>query len=261
MGALADLRTNRKTFKVGSPLDQWAVRQIKRLNNDNGAAGDIPVETLAAAADGVYAQAQSTQSSGNHTLTVTIRQSDGSVETFTTGNIAFDAVAATVESAIDSAATTASVTDWTNADISVGGTSVDDASGLTYTFDGASVTERPVTVELTDVDGAGGAWGAVTATTRGQLQRSAWSILLSYGIIESTIPEQDAAASLTSVTKGTGTETNLLPAVIVKQLMMEAAAEDDNNGAYFSLEKALMRQDRSPLVESRLTGDADVHNA
>lgn len=364
MGALADIQSNKKTFKIGSPLDAWLTSEIaKRVDAD--------VPSAAAAADGVYAQAQSTQSSGNHTLTIAVRENDGSVtsfttaniaynlagggtanavhtiaqdatdhtggtftltitlssgETFTTAGIAYNANAATIESAIDTAASGV-VPGWSNGHISVsggilqaagadvvltfdgasvsgdpnhvltvfdgssltggtepatrvtnttvgvqsivnnaalgsgiaygeivvGGTSVDDASGLTYTFSGANVTSKPITVTLTDVDGAGGAWGAVTKTTRGQTKRAALGALLNLGILSGSIPEQDAVAAEGVFT--IGTNLNAVPDVTVKALMREAAAEDANNGVYFSLEDTIFNQDRAPLVETRLTSD------
>jgi hypothetical protein len=247
MGAFADLRSNRKSFAVGSALDQWLVSELARK-------ADPPVEALAAAVVEVQSMATATQTSGGMTLTFSIQQADKTFESFTTAAVAFDETAAATETLIDSAATTASITGWTNGDISVSGTAVDDGP-IVFTFDGASVTLNNGLTVLVDVDGAGGAWGAITQTTAGQTVRNALSILLSYGILTGTIPEQDAPATLQSFTKGTAA---LIPAHVVKSLMKEAAVEDANNSTYFSLESALMPQDRAPLIESRYESDGVI---
>ena len=70
---------------------------------------------------------------GTFTLTFTVNG-----ETFTTAAIAYNASAATVETAIDVAATALPVTSWTNGDISVSGGDLTTAA-LTLTFDGTSV--------------------------------------------------------------------------------------------------------------------------
>jgi hypothetical protein len=253
MTAIATLRSGRKTFKVGSPLDQWAVRELARKP-------DPAIETAAAATNEVVSLADSTQTSGGMVLNFSIRQSDGRFESFTTGAIDFEETAAAIETIIDTAATTASITGWTNGDISVSGTAID-VGPIVFTYDGDAVSARNnVLITLTDTDGAGGAWGAISLTTNGQTSRPALSILLAYGVITGSIPVQEAdAASRTAFTKGTDT-VNRIPAVLVKSLMREAAAEDASNSTYFSLEASLMRQDKAPLVEPRTTNDGLIHN-
>ncbi len=247
MGALADLQTQKNTFSLSSPLGQWLASQI-------ASRVDAAIPASSAVTDGVHTVATSTQTSGNMTLTVTLR----SGEAFTTASIAYNAAAATIETAIDSAATTASITGWTNGDITVSGGAVN-AAPVVLTFDGTSVAgeAHPITL-LTDVDGAGGAWGAVTRTTAGQTSRPAFAVLQNYDIVTGSPPEQDAAASTTSVTKGGGSG-RVIPAPITKAIMREVASEDVNNGSYYSIQAALWPQDRSPQTETRLpTDDVDV---
>ncbi len=73
---------------------------------------------------------------GTFTLTFNL---DGE-SPFTTAAIAYNANAATVETAIDVAATLAGVTGWTNGDITVSGGPLT-AAALVLTFDGASVAQ------------------------------------------------------------------------------------------------------------------------
>jgi len=76
---------------------------------------------------------------GTFTLTFALVGTNGN---FTTAAIAYDASAATVETAIDVAATAAGFVGWTNGDISVSAAVTDLTDGaLTLTFDGTSVLQ------------------------------------------------------------------------------------------------------------------------
>lgn len=240
MGVFQDLLDNAKTFKATDPVARYLNSVIQRQV-------DPANPSAAAAKDAVHAIAQSTQTGGNMTLTVTLRNG----ETFTTGNIAFNALAATVEGAIDTAATSASITGWTNGDISVGGVSVDDAGGLTLTFDGDSVsgTNHPVTV-LTDVDGSGGAWGAVSITTPGQSIRRALGALIALAVLDDgTIPAQTAVASNSGVSAGSADRLAKFPQDVLTSLAREMAAEDDNQDSYYSVIDSLAIEDKAPKAE------------
>lgn len=253
MGALANLLAQAKTFSAGDPLGRWIQSEINRLSVDEA------VPSAAAGTDAVWDIAQATQTSGNMTLTITLRQADGSEESFTTGNIPYNGGQVDVENAINTGAS-GNITGWTNGDIDAQGSAINSVTNIELHFTGASVTEKQVvSVELTDVDGAGGAWGAVTETTTGQTERPALAVLLNYGVIEGSVPAQNAVASQTSFTKGTGSESQRMPKSIQKAIMREAAAEDANNGAYISLEAVLSPQDRAPSPATRTTTDADVH--
>jgi hypothetical protein len=122
-----------------------------------GAAGTDEIQELASHV--------ATVSGG--TFTITINLADEAA--FTTANIAYDAVAATIESAIDTAATTAAVVSWVNGDINVALTANLVSNPATFTYNGASVDSTDQG-ELT-VDGAlltgGGTEGAISTTTPG----------------------------------------------------------------------------------------------
>lgn len=147
------------------PLDDSGDGKVinRYFDNLNDA---VPVEAAApfVADDAVHTlPIDATIDGGNYTLTVTLRNG----ETFTTGNIAWNANAATIEGAIDTAATAASITGWTNGDISVSGGDIATAP-VVLTFDGDSVsgTNHPVTV-ANDVDIATGTLGTIVETTAG----------------------------------------------------------------------------------------------
>lgn len=236
MGVIADLRSAPKTFVTGDPLDQYLDSYLKNHADQTVSA--------AAAADAVHSLATSTQTSGNMTLTVALRNG----ESFTTGNIAFNAAAAAVETAIDSAATSASITGWTNGDISVSGGAVNVAP-VVFTFDGASVDEinHPIIV-LNDVSGAGGAWGAITITTPGQGTRNAWGVLEALAVVSGSYPTQTAAESNSGVT--TGANFDNIPQWVIRELAREAVEEDVNTASYFTILTSLgIVNDRAPLQQ------------
>ena len=122
-----------------------------------GAAGANEVQELAAHV--------ATVSGGNFTITINLANE----AEFTTANIAFDDNAATIEGAIDTAATTAAVTSWVNGDISVALVGDLTANAATFTYDGASVDSTDqYELTVTDVDlSGGGSLGAVSTTTPG----------------------------------------------------------------------------------------------
>lgn len=236
MGVFADLLTNRKTFKLTDPVARYLQAIINRQL-------DPANPTVAAATDAVHTLAASTQTSGSATLTFTLRNG----ETFDV-TITFQDAAATVETAIDVAATAASITGWANGDISVSGTAVNDG-GLVFTFDGDSVSgiNHPVT-SLADVDGAGGAWGEITLTTPGQGVRYALGALIALGVLDDgTIPAQTAAVSNSGVVASA--QVNKVPQGVVMALAREMAAEDVNQYTYFTVIGSLGIEDKAPRAE------------
>jgi len=105
-----------------------------------------------------------TVSGGTFTLTISLL----GLSPFTTANIAFDATAATIEAAIDTAAGIAAVPGFSAGDIAVtGGDLV--TTPVVLTFSGNSVDGQ--NHGLTTIDGAlltgGGSAGAITTTTNG----------------------------------------------------------------------------------------------
>jgi len=106
-------------------------------------------------ADEVQVISQFTRAPSGGTFTLAFEDEDGTQ--VTTAGIAYNATAATIEGAIDTAFTTAAYPSWTNGDITVAeagtlglsdgdvtltfdGTSVDDKNWLTTVVDGASLT-------------------------------------------------------------------------------------------------------------------------
>ena len=240
MGVFADLISNAKSFTSTDPLARYLQGVINRQV-------DPANPSVAAETDAVHTIAATTHTSGNCTLTVTLRNG----ETFTTGNIAYDAAAATIESAIDTAATSASITGWTNGDISVSGGALNSAA-VVLTFDGASVDgiNHPVTV-LTDVDGAGGAWGAVTQTTPGQTVRYALGAMIALALLDDgTIPQQSAALSNSGVASGSAARLAKFPMDVLTSLAREVAAEDDNTNNYYTILHSLGIGTNPPKAES-----------
>lgn len=244
MGVFQDLLDNAKTFNSNAPVARYLKSLIARQL-------DPAIDSDFSAKDAVHTVAQSTQTSGNFTLTVALRlYASGIQETFTTGNIAFNAAAATIESAIDTAATAASITGWTNGDISVAGGAVN-AAAWTLTFDGTSVDElcHDVSV-ITDVDGAGGAWGAVTRTTPGQSLRRAFAVLNALGVLDDgTIPPQSADAYNTAVAIMNADKYGKFPQNVLRALVREMAEEDANNNTYHSVIETLSIDDKARLAE------------
>lgn len=234
MGIFQDLLTNRQTFKLTDPVARYLTSVIARQV-------DPAISSVAASTDAVHTMAESTQTSGGGDLTFTLRNG----ETFDV-SITFEDAAATVETAIDVAATAASVTDWTNGDISVSGTAVDDG-GLVFTFDGDSVSgiNHPVTT-FADTDGAGGAWGAITLTTPGQGVRYALGALIALGVLDDgTIPQQTADVSSSAVAIADAARFAKFPQGVLLDLAREMAAEDVNNNTYHSVVETLGIQDKA----------------
>jgi hypothetical protein len=162
---------------------------------------------------------------GTFTLTFTL----WSGETFTTGNIAFGANAATIEGAIDSAATSASIVGWTNGDISVAGGGLG-STPVTYTFDGTSVAGQ--NHDLIVVDDAlltgGGSAGAVVKTNVGQTIRYSWALLAGLNIITAGLPDQSDTPG--ALTVGAKASSNVMypNQETLRAIALQAAIEDNN---------------------------------
>ncbi len=225
MGALTDFVANATTYDKSDQSD-GIDRSVKRYFDELAKVqGDPAYPSGYAATDEVQSLSVATQTSGNMTLEFTL----ASGETFTTGNIAYNAAAATVETAIDSAATTASVVGWTNGDITVSGGAVN-ANPVVFTFDGASVTgQNHSTIVVADVDGAGGAWGTVTVTTEGQENRSAWAVMNLMNVVSGAPPIQGTILPLT--VNGERGSMHLNPNADVLRALASQAGIDDGSDA------------------------------
>jgi hypothetical protein len=229
MGVFSDLFSNASTISASEGgLYASVRRQIEVLKDmlgdptiQSGLAGTDEVQSIA-----VYS---GTVTGGTFTLQYTL--SGGS--TFTTAAIAHDANAATVEAAIDTAATAASVPGWTNGDISVAGGPLT-TTPVTFTFDGDSVDQA--NHSLVVIDGAsltgGGSTGAVSQTTGGQSGRTAWSVLQYAGVIGGLIPEQGQDASSITDAGGWRGLPQRLSEPAIKALALQAAREDGHDAIY-----------------------------
>lgn len=245
MGVYANALAQKKTFTASSPEAGFLQALINSRVDPSPSVADAVNTVHVLAVDTVD------HTGGNFTLTFSIRNTNGTTTTFTTGNIAHNADAAAIESAIDSAATSASVAGWTNSDISVSGGNLQSSTAVTLTFDGASVAGRAhgTTVFNDSLTGGTSPATRVTVTAVGQTSRPAWGVLHALDVITSTIPTQTARASTSSVTKGS--DLTRVPAWFVMSMAREAAAEDVNNDSFFSIISAMGYDDRSGLVQER----------
>lgn len=235
MGIYSDILASANSIDIGNgdgrvAIDKALVRELNALQDRQG---DLDYPSGYDAADEVQELAQHTGTPSGGTFTITVTLKNG--ESFTTAGIAYDANAATIESAIDTAATSASITDWTNGDISVaGGPLTSDA--ITLTFDGDSVSSQNHPAITADGDNiTDGDVGAVSTTTEGQSKRTAWAILKSTGAFSGSIPDQGEDPS--GLTADTDRSTNpFLPSQpLLKALAKEAAISDGNENVESSL--------------------------
>ncbi len=187
MGLISDFLSASVSIDTAPPidiLDRRAYRELQAVVDE----GDLVLPTALQAADEVQSIAVyvGTVSGGDFTLEFTLWNG----ETFTTAAIAWNANAATIEGAIDTAATAASITGWTNGDISVALTGDLDTNPATVTFDGTSVTEANHALVVMDDSGltGGGSGGAITVTTEGQADRLGYGALTLLGILSGTVP-------------------------------------------------------------------------
>ena len=150
MGVFSDILASTKRLDINVPitaLHKIAIREI----DDIIARGDVAYPAGLLMGNSVHSLIDWATDPIGGTFTVTFTLDSG--ETFTTAAIAFNAVAATIETAIDVAATAASIVGWTNGDITVSGTSLLATQGpITLTFDGDSVKDQRH--QLTTVNGA-----------------------------------------------------------------------------------------------------------
>ena len=107
----------------------------------------------------------------------------------------------------------------------------------------------PDLVVVNDVDGAGGAWGAVAKTTAGQTRRYALDVLIALGVLSSgTIAEQSLSQAANNAF-AKGANADKAPQWAVRELLREMAAEDENNDIYHSAVAVLEIQDKAVLSE------------
>lgn len=227
-GVYTDILASAKTFDVGNGdgiegRDRVLVRALKALKDRQG---DLAYPTGFDVANEVQSIAIHEAGTDGGTFTLTITLADGT--TFTTAAIAFDAVAATIETAIDTAADGV-VAGFTAGDIAVtGGPLTTDP--LVLTFTGAAASQKPeltvITSSLTATAVPSDA-GEVTVTTDGQTKRTPWAVLRVSGVISGTPPVQ--GTSDTVVAGSTRASNPHYPNLdLVRALAKEAAFVDGN---------------------------------
>jgi len=210
------------TTRPIDPLDRRAYRELKVIVDE----GDIVLPSSLQAIDEVQSIAAfvPTVSSGNFTLEFVLWGG----ETFTTAAIAFDANAATIETAIDVAATSAGITDWTNADISIALTGDLVTNPATVTFDGDSVKEANHALIVMDDAGlvGGGSGGAITTTTDGQADRLGYGVLTQLGIVTGTVPSAGVTPSALTILAPVGARR--LSAETIRAVSLDIAIAEKN---------------------------------
>lgn len=193
MGVFTNLATTSQSITASKPrvgLDRASGEFLLA----KAAALDPTIRTAFAAADEVQKIVEQTDAGVGDTYTLTISIRRIATGTFTTAGIAYDANAATIETAIDVAATAAGVTNWTNGDITVAeeNTAGLDDGYITLTFDGASVTEQPCALTVVTPTGFT-LVNTITRETDGGPDREAMQACYDLGIIEGTVPSTGAA--------------------------------------------------------------------
>ncbi len=225
MGLISDFLSASVSIDITppiTPLDRRAYRELKAIVSE----GDSVLPSALQAADEVQSIAAyvATVSGGDFTLEFTLWNG----ETFTTAAIAWNADAATIEAAIDTAATAASITDWTNADISVALTGDLTTNPATITFDGASVTEANHVLVVMNDGGltGGGSGGAITTTTEGQTDRLGYGVLIMLGILSGTVPAEGVTPSALVVSAPVGARR--ISAETIHAIALDIAVAENN---------------------------------
>lgn len=169
MGLFSNLLATAKTFDTTLPitaLDKVVVRELQAIVDQ----GDVTLPAILESINEVQQIEKYVTDFTNGEFTLTIKLNNAAQ--FTTAGIAFDAVAAAVETAIDVAATAASLgIGWTNGDIEVlGGNLLAVGSALTLGFTGTSVRNRDhdqSIINLNTLTGGDLAVPSVTTTASG----------------------------------------------------------------------------------------------
>lgn len=184
MGIYVDLANSSQIpAKPRVGLDRSSGEQLAA----KGRAVDPVVTGLFAAANEVATIPEQTDAGAADTYTLTVTFYGALTgKSFTTAGIAFNAVATTIEAAIDTAAASV-VPSWTNSDISVamvGSAGLDDGA-VSLTFDGLSVDATPAVVTLTPTGFV--ATGPIVRTTPGRGDRKAAKALFDMNVIAGSL--------------------------------------------------------------------------
>jgi hypothetical protein len=234
MTVLATLIANAKTFSAAGPHVAQQRVAYNSLRDILASSGDFAYPANCVAVNEVQEIAIHEDGVDGGTFTLKFTLANGT--TFTTAAIAFGANAATITTAINTAAGLASVPGWTNGDIVVTGGPLT-TTPLVLTFSGASVAAQ--NMGLTVIDGTlltdGGVPedpGVVTVTTAGQATRTAWAALMVLGLVTSAPPVAGVdPVDPTVRTRPGGQPPHNLEPETVRLLVLEAAAQDNFNPA------------------------------
>jgi len=229
MGVFTDLTTGSSNISPSKPrvgLDRSCAQQLLCKAAQYNPS---PVPTAYAARDEVQKIVEQTGAGvgDTYTLTFSIPLTD---ETFTTAAIAYNATAATIETAINVAATLAAITGWTNGDISV---AEENAAGLddgycTFTFDGTSMDDQPHDLIVLTATGFTKT-GIATRETAGQQVRSAMFALICLNVLSGTLHYSLETPSYTKPACNSQTRPR---SALIKVLALEAAKEDCSDLIY-----------------------------
>lgn len=164
MGVYSDFISHCTVMDKTEPqvaIDRTAYNELLRLQNELDTAAPSSFSTANEVQ--VVAKFTGTYSGGNYTLTI-----NPPVEAaVTTANIAYDANAATIESALDTACN-GNITGWTDGDISVSGGPLT-TNDVTLTFDGGSLSAKNMgQTTIADVDLTDGSANATNTITTNQ---------------------------------------------------------------------------------------------
>lgn len=228
MGMFTDFLAGAKSIDSTAEitaLDRGIVRELDALI----AKGDATLPSGASfqAVNEVQTLTASTASAGTFAITVGVSTPIGDFQVAVTA-IAFDATAAEIETALDTAAG-AVIPGWTDGDISVSGGPAQ-TTDVVFTYDGgiAVSLQHP----LSTVDGAGLTGGgpeAFAQTTGGSSVRNVWGIFEQYSVVGfgGTPPTQ--RGSLPTLTKITQ-ESRIFSAQTLRAFAREAEIEDEITG-------------------------------
>lgn len=175
----------------------------------------------------VHTLTASGASAGTFVVLIGFRLANGIPTRTTTAAIAFDAVPATIESAVDTAMASV-VPGWTNGDIAVTGAGTAELNDSVFTYSGASVAGKHHPLSLVIGGGlTGGGAEAFTDTVPGQSSRNPWAIMKAFSLVGfTTLPTQGASGDLSGLTRIIDRSTKQLSDSALRVLAREAAIQD-----------------------------------
>jgi len=228
MGIYTDLAsTSPIPGKPRVGLDRTSGEQLL----SKAALHDPSVGSAYAGADEVSVIPEQTDAGAADTYTITLEfPTVAGGTTVTTAAIAYNAVPATIEGAIDTAMTSASFPSWTNADISVSGSGaagIDDGT-VTLTFDGTSVNNIPCLVTWTATGFT--ANGSTTRSTPGQVDRKAAQALFELNVISGSLWNSGEQPS--GLTRPASNGQSRPRYQLIRDLAIQAAVENGKDYIY-----------------------------